>query len=192
MSRPTCAWIAAGGNTRSNAVAPGGPTQPADSSTHRRGPHPKVNGTGQYRHAGLGRRRRPACGRSVVAFGFVSTGRIKAVIVIRRAVAGDAPFLHEMLAVAADWRRGTRRPTTEVFADPALAHYVTDWPRNGDVGFIAYEGSNPVGAAWRRTFSTLDPGYGFIDEFTPELSIAVLSSARRARCRHPAAASSHR
>ena len=140
---------------------------------------PTVNGTGQYRHAGLGRRRRPACGRSVVAFGFVSTGRIKAVIVIRRAVAGDAPFLHEMLAVAADWRRGTPRPTAEVLADPALAHYVTDWPRNGDVGFIAYEGSNPVGAAWWRTFSTLDPGYGFIDEFTPELSIAVLPSARQ-------------
>ena len=98
-------------------------------------------------------------------------------IVIRRAVAGDAPFLHEMLAVAADWRRGTRRPTTD--AHPALAHYVTDWPRNGDVGFIAYEGSNPVGTARRRTFSTLDPGYGFIDEFTPELSISVLPSARQ-------------
>jgi ribosomal protein S18 acetylase RimI-like enzyme len=100
------------------------------------------------------------------------------VIVIRRATAQDASFLHEMLAVAADWRRRAPRPTTEVLAEPALARYVTDWPREGDVGFVAEEAVT-VGAAWWRTFDTLDPGYGFVDEFTPELSIGVLSSARR-------------
>ena len=67
----------------------------------------------------------------------------------------------------------------EVLAEPALARYVTDWPREGDVGFIAEDETIPVGAAWWRMFTSRDPGYGFIDEFTPELSIGVLYRARR-------------
>ncbi len=105
-------------------------------------------------------------------------GQNMAVVVIRRATVEDAGFLHKMLAVAADWRRETPRPAAEVLADPALARYVIDWPRDGDVGFVAEEGTARVGAAWWRMFSKLDPGYGFIDEFTPELSIGVLHSAR--------------
>ncbi len=67
----------------------------------------------------------------------------------------------------------------EVLAEPALARYVKDWPRDGDFGLVAEDAARPVGAAWWRTFSKLDPGYGFIDEFTPELSIGVLFQARR-------------
>jgi ribosomal protein S18 acetylase RimI-like enzyme len=106
-------------------------------------------------------------------------GQTQVVIGIRRASAEDATFLSEVLAVAADWRREVPRPTIEVLAEPALARYVTDWPRDGDVGFIADDGTIPVGAAWWRTFTSLDPGYGFIDEFTPEVSIGVLYRARR-------------
>jgi ribosomal protein S18 acetylase RimI-like enzyme len=101
------------------------------------------------------------------------------VIVIRRATADDASFLQQILAVAADWRREQPRPTTEVLAAPALARYVKDWPRDGDFGLVAEDAATPVGAAWWRTFGTLEPGYGFIDEFTPELSIGVLYHARR-------------
>ena len=101
-------------------------------------------------------------------------GQNQAVIDIRRATAEDASFLHEMLAVAADWRREAPRPTMEVLAEPAFARYVADWPRDGDLGLIAEEGTIPVGAVWWRTFTQRDPGYGFVDEYTPELSIGVL------------------
>ena len=43
---------------------------------------------------------------------------------------------------------------------------------------IALEGGFPVGAAWFRVFSEDDRAYGFIDERTPELAIAVVPSKR--------------
>jgi GNAT superfamily N-acetyltransferase len=36
-----------------------------------------------------------------------------------------------------------------------------------------------VGAAWFRVFRTAEPGYGFVDETTPELTISVVPSRRK-------------
>jgi ribosomal protein S18 acetylase RimI-like enzyme len=60
-----------------------------------------------------------------------------------------------------------------------LTRYVDGWGRPGDVAVIAAEGPNPVGAAWFRRFRASAPGYGFVDESTPELTIAVVPSRRR-------------
>ena len=35
-----------------------------------------------------------------------------------------------------------------------------------------------VGAAWYRLFKASQPGFGFVDEQTPELAVAVVPSAR--------------
>ena len=56
--------------------------------------------------------------------------------------------------------------------------YVENWGRPGDAAVIALDEGFPVGAAWYRTFKDSAPGYGFIDERTPELSIAVVPSRR--------------
>jgi hypothetical protein len=49
------------------------------------------------------------------------------------ATADDAVFLAEMLAVAADWRPGTTpRTVSDVIGDPDLAHYIRDWPIEGE------------------------------------------------------------
>jgi GNAT superfamily N-acetyltransferase len=99
------------------------------------------------------------------------------VTTVRRAEAGDRTILEQMLAVAADWRALMPRPVSEVLATADLAHYIGGWPAPGDFGFVA-EDDAPIGAAWWRHFSATDPGYGFIDERTPEVSIGVLPEAR--------------
>jgi ribosomal protein S18 acetylase RimI-like enzyme len=99
---------------------------------------------------------------------------------IRPAREADEPFLTEMLWLATTWRDGPPTSSVEnVRRKPALARYVRGWGRDGDAGFIAEAASGTrVGAAWFRVFSDAEPGFGFVDERTPELSIAVVPEAR--------------
>lgn len=99
-------------------------------------------------------------------------------VVIRAADAADASFLIEMLAEAAFWRPdGPHGTGVDVLRDPDLAHYVTEWPRASDLGVVAVD-DRPVGAAWLRFFTPDDPGYGFVDEVIPEISMAVVGHCR--------------
>ncbi|MGO1385189.1 MAG: GNAT family N-acetyltransferase [Arachnia sp.] len=99
-------------------------------------------------------------------------------ITTRLASASDAPFLTEMLAAAASWRpEGPAASIDTVASTPELAHYVSGWPRSGDLGMVA-ELEEPIGAAWLRYFTDMDPGYGFIDAATPELSMGVVARWR--------------
>jgi GNAT superfamily N-acetyltransferase len=77
-----------------------------------------------------------------------------------------------MLHHAFYWREATPGE------DEPTYRYVYNWGRPGDAGVIALDDAFPVGAAWYRLFSTDQPGYGFVDEATPELAIAVVPSRR--------------
>jgi len=93
---------------------------------------------------------------------------------LRPAEPADGPFLAEMLATAAFWRPDGPTGTVRAVMDrPELAHYVAGWPQPGDLGVIA-EDPRPVGAAWLRFLPASDPGFGFVDAGTPEVSMAVL------------------
>ena len=93
---------------------------------------------------------------------------------IRPAGRQDIPFLRDMLRHAYYWRASAVAETGE----PPLRRYVERWGRPGDSGLIAIDEFQPVGGAWYRLFRKEDPGYGFVDEETPELSIAVVPSRR--------------
>ena len=91
---------------------------------------------------------------------------------IRRGNRQDVRFLKDMLRHAFYWRSGG---ATE---DSSLWRYVSGWGRRGDASVVALEGGFPIGAAWFRLFSRDEPGFGFVDEETPEISIAVVPSRR--------------
>ena len=92
---------------------------------------------------------------------------------IRKGSPADVPFMRSMLAHAYGWR------VNALDADIPLTRYVDNWGRAGDVVVIAHETGNRVGAAWFRLFRESEPGYGFVDEQTPELSISVVPSRRK-------------
>jgi ribosomal protein S18 acetylase RimI-like enzyme len=93
--------------------------------------------------------------------------------VIRRGGRGDVPFMKDMLRHAYYWRWGD--PAT---ADLPTSRYVDSWGRPGDAAMIALDDGISVGAAWYRLFTRAAPGYGFVDESVPELTIAVVPSRR--------------
>ena len=92
---------------------------------------------------------------------------------LRKGSHADVPFMRSMLPHAYGWR------VNALDADIPLTRYVDNWGREGDVALIAHETGNRVGAAWFRLFRASEPGYGFVDEQTPELSIAVVPSRRK-------------
>jgi GNAT superfamily N-acetyltransferase len=63
-------------------------------------------------------------------------------------------------------------------ADLPVSRYVDRWGRPGDTAVIGLEGATPVGAAWFRLYKRGESGFGFVDEETPELTIAVVPSRR--------------
>lgn len=94
-------------------------------------------------------------------------------IAVRRGGPQDVRFLRDMLHHAYYWRE--RAPDG---GPGPVALYVKAWGRRGDAAVIAIEGGFPIGAAWYRLFTADRPGYGFVDDATPELAIAVVPSAR--------------
>ncbi len=99
---------------------------------------------------------------------------------IRRAIEADLPFIEDVFVITADWNPGHERGAAYWRADPTFAKYVGGFPREGDLGFVAEVDGEPVGAVWARYFPEDDPGYGFVDEQTPELGIGVVEGRRGA------------
>jgi [ribosomal protein S18]-alanine N-acetyltransferase len=102
--------------------------------------------------------------------------------VFRLSAHADPAFLAEMLYEAVTWQddgADERPPLDTVLAVPENARYITDWGRAGDVALYALDRRDePVGAAWLRRFDAQTPGYGYVADDIPELSIAVYPEFR--------------
>jgi ribosomal protein S18 acetylase RimI-like enzyme len=85
----------------------------------------------------------------------------------------DIRFLRDMLHHAF-----YRREVPAGQDEQPVYRYVMAWGRRGDAGVLALDDGFPVGAAWYRLFKESEPGYGFVDEETPELAIAIVPSRR--------------
>jgi ribosomal protein S18 acetylase RimI-like enzyme len=94
-------------------------------------------------------------------------------VIVRTGGAQDIRFLRDMLHHAYYWKE--RKPD----AGPGPVQlYVKALGRPGDTVVVGLVDGFPVGAAWYRLFRSSKPGYGFVDERTPELAIAVVPNAR--------------
>jgi len=126
--------------------------------------------------------------------------------VIRRATDEDGSFLADMLVEAVNWSPEWKpRSRQRVLADSKTARYIAGWPRDTDLGVIAEAAgprpatpadlpptdsppaepepaeprlAEPAGAAWLRFLPAAEPGYGFVAEDVPELTIGVAASWR--------------
>jgi GNAT superfamily N-acetyltransferase len=98
---------------------------------------------------------------------------------IRPGTQEELPFLEQMLFEAFFWNPSHTRPELQEFMQhPEFRKLLADWGRVGDKAVIAEENETPIGAAWYRLWSEENHSYGFVDEETPELGMAVRASHR--------------
>ena len=99
---------------------------------------------------------------------------------IRKGIITDIPFMKKMLYEAAYWNPAVEKsPFEEEFSQPEVAVILESWGRSGDTVLIAeISGNHPIGAAWFRFYTKEMHSYGFYNEKTPEIAIAVQEEYR--------------
>jgi GNAT superfamily N-acetyltransferase len=101
-------------------------------------------------------------------------------LVLRPAGPGDVKHVRWALFEAVSWNpERVLPPYEETIEHPELARYHRGWGRHGDLGVIAVDGDEVVGVAICRLFTDEDHGHGYVDESTPEVTVAVAESHRR-------------
>ncbi len=94
-------------------------------------------------------------------------------IQIRAFCPADAAHLPRFLALAAH--------ETEIeaaLANPNLARYIGNFGRAGDCAVVAHGGEQIIGIAWARLWTSDNCGFGWVDEQTPEMALAVEADFR--------------
>jgi ribosomal protein S18 acetylase RimI-like enzyme len=101
-------------------------------------------------------------------------------VTVRAAGSDDEAFLREMQYLALFVPPGADPFPREVVDDPTIARYYAGFgTRPSDLGRIAeLPAGTPIGAAWVRHSTAADPSYGYVDDDTPELGIAVVEEYR--------------
>ncbi len=95
-------------------------------------------------------------------------------LIIREIKATEYPFLKEMLYQAIFVSNEEVVLPREIIEQPDLRKYIQDFGQDSDYCLVAEQHGKLIGAIWIR----LIEGYGFVDNETPELSMAVLKEYR--------------
>lgn len=90
----------------------------------------------------------------------------------------DNFILKEILYHALYVPEGAVRYEKSVLDLPEISKYVKCWGRNGDFGIKMVAEDKIIGAIWGRLFTVKDPGYGFVNDQTPEITMAMLPGYR--------------
>ena len=94
--------------------------------------------------------------------------------IIRPLRSSEHHILREMQYHALFVPNGAAPFPYSILDEPNISKYYTEWGKTGDLALVVEVDDKMVGAAWCRLFSKTAPGYGFYNEDTPELNIALL------------------
>ncbi|MEA3497374.1 MAG: GNAT family N-acetyltransferase [Bacteroidota bacterium] len=98
---------------------------------------------------------------------------------IREIKHNEIDFLKEMLYLALYVPEGQPPFPKSILAHPDVSKYIDNWGTlPNDIALVAEINNELIGAIWGRTFSKSNAGFGFIDENTPELCMAVKEKFR--------------
>jgi hypothetical protein len=95
-------------------------------------------------------------------------------ITMRLLEPSDEAILNEMLYHAIFVPTGGKPPHPDVVNTLELKKYVEGFGQAGDVGYVAFKCSESIGAAWLRLWTRENKGYGYVNDETPELTVAVV------------------
>src|SRR5262245_11957150 len=90
----------------------------------------------------------------------------------------DEPILWKMLYHALFARSLRESFTADIVHNPEVSRCVERWGRAGDTRILVSYGDDIIGAAWLRLLTGSMRGYGYINDLTPELAMAVLPDYR--------------
>lgn len=98
---------------------------------------------------------------------------------IRELKDSEAYFLEDMLYAAIFVPEGHEAPPRSIIKEKSLSRYVSNWGKvKYDVAFVAEVDNELVGAVWGRLLTEENKGFGFVDNETPELGMAVKAGFR--------------
>lgn len=98
---------------------------------------------------------------------------------IRPLTPSEQTFLWEMLFQSLYVPEGRAPFERSILDHPDIARYVRGWGRENDSGFVAVDENNrAIGAIWLRLLKGEEKGFGYVDDQTPELGMAVLPAYR--------------
>jgi ribosomal protein S18 acetylase RimI-like enzyme len=92
----------------------------------------------------------------------------------------EQDFLWEMIYHALCVPEGHKPFPREIIRHPDISKYAENWGNKNDLGVFAADArtDEKTGAAWLRLFTEKNRGYGYVDNKTPELTMAVLPEFR--------------
>lgn len=99
-------------------------------------------------------------------------------IQLRRLVATDDVLLRAATHANMNWRGRERFSYRQIDTQSHFAQYTRLDPERGDFGFVAEVDGMPVGVVWCLFLDADHPGYGYIGDGVPELSLSVWSGYR--------------
>lgn len=98
---------------------------------------------------------------------------------IRKLKNKESDFLADMLYEAIFIPEGHDPLPKEVLKDKSLSKYVENWGKDKfDIALVMESDNQLVAAIWGRLLTDENKGYGFVDNKTPELSMAVKQEYR--------------